>query len=161
MPNADDSDVASPADHQDPDWLPPELNTGVAHTARVYNYWLGGKENFAADRALGDAIIAALPTTRLAARANRAFLGRAVRYLAAEAGIRRPDGDVRGRCARRAQLRGDGPQVVGPPPRAVTVGEALPGEVPRRVPSCRPCRLSPDAVVSISIRDNDHPVSRY
>jgi hypothetical protein len=88
MPNADDSDVASPADHQDPDWLPPELNTGVAHTARVYNYWLGGKENFAADRALGDAIIAALPTTRLAARANRAFLGRAVRHLAAEAGIR-------------------------------------------------------------------------
>jgi hypothetical protein len=88
MPNADDSGVSSSAAQQDPDWLPPELNTGVAHTARVYNYWLGGRENFAADRALGDAMIAAMPATRFAARANRAFLGRAVRYLAAEAGIR-------------------------------------------------------------------------
>src|SRR6266404_2948554 len=64
------------------DWLPPEVNTGVAHSARVYDYWLGGKDNFAADRALGDAMIAAMPSTRFAARANRAFLGRAVRYLA-------------------------------------------------------------------------------
>jgi SAM-dependent methyltransferase len=88
MPNAGDSGVSSSAAPRDPDWLPPELNTGVAHTARVYNYWLGGRENFAADRALGDAMIAAMPSTRFAARANRAFLGRAVRFLAAEAGIR-------------------------------------------------------------------------
>jgi hypothetical protein len=72
---------------EDPD-LPPGVTASVAHTARVYNYWLGGGENFAADRALGDAIITAVPSTRFAARANRAFLRRAVRYLAAEAGIR-------------------------------------------------------------------------
>ena len=76
------------ASMEDPDWLPPEINTGTAHPARVYDYWLGGKDNFAADRELGDAIIAALPSTRLGARANRAFLGRAVRYLAGEAGVR-------------------------------------------------------------------------
>jgi hypothetical protein len=72
----------------DPDLAPPEFDTGVAHPARVYDYWLGGKDNYAADRALGDAIIAAMPSTRSSARGNRAFLGRAVRYLAAEAGIR-------------------------------------------------------------------------
>jgi SAM-dependent methyltransferase len=72
---------------EDPDWLPPEINTGVAHSARVYDYWLGGKDNFAADRELGDSIIAAMPSTRFAARANRAFLGRAVRYLVAEARV--------------------------------------------------------------------------
>jgi hypothetical protein len=88
MPEAGSSDVSVPAVPEDPDWLPPEINTSVAHSARVYDYWLGGKDNFAADRALGDAIIAAMPSTRFAARANRAFLGRAVRYLAAEAGIR-------------------------------------------------------------------------
>jgi len=88
MPNVGGSDISSQAAPQDSDGLPPELDTGVAHPARVYNYWLGGSDNFAADRALGDAMIAAMPSTRFAARANRAFLGRAVRYLAAEAGIR-------------------------------------------------------------------------
>lgn len=72
---------------EDSDWLPPEINTGVAHSARVYDYWLGGKDHFAADRELGDSIIAAMPSTRFAARANRAFLGRAVRYLVTEAGV--------------------------------------------------------------------------
>ncbi len=67
---------------------PPEFNTGVAHPARVYDYWLGGKDNYAADRALGDTIIEAMPSTQFAARTSSAFLGRAVRYLAAEAGIR-------------------------------------------------------------------------
>ena len=72
----------------DPDWLPPEINTGVAHSARVYDYWLGGKDNFTADREVGDAVTAAIPSAPLLARDNRAFLGRAVRYLAREAGIR-------------------------------------------------------------------------
>lgn len=72
----------------DPDWVAPEINTTVAHPARVYDYWLGGKDNFAADRALGDAIMDAVPTIQTMARANRAFLGRVVRYLAGEAGIR-------------------------------------------------------------------------
>ena len=73
---------------RDPDWLPPEINAGGAHPARVYDYWLGGKDNFAADRKVGDAVTAAIPSTPLLARENRAFLGRAVRYLAKEAGIR-------------------------------------------------------------------------
>jgi hypothetical protein len=60
----------------------------VAHPARVYDYMLGGKNNFAADRALADAVTAAMPSAPFMARANRAFLGRAVRYLAKEAGIR-------------------------------------------------------------------------
>jgi hypothetical protein len=64
------------------------IDTSVAHPARRYNYWLGGKDNFAADRASGDAIAAAWPSAPVAARENRRFLGRAVRFLAGEAGIR-------------------------------------------------------------------------
>jgi hypothetical protein len=65
----------------------PDLDTSVAHPARVYDYWLGGTENFAADRAAGDEAIAAFPGIVAAVRANRAFLARAVRYMAA-AGVR-------------------------------------------------------------------------
>ena len=68
--------------------LPPEINTDVAHPARVYDYWLGGKDNFPADRALAEMMIQAIPNMRGLAAANRAFLRRAVRYLAAEAGVR-------------------------------------------------------------------------
>ena len=60
----------------------------VAHPARVYDYWLGGKDNFEADRIAGEATIAAYPAIRASARANRAFLARSVRFLAAEAGLR-------------------------------------------------------------------------
>jgi O-methyltransferase involved in polyketide biosynthesis len=60
----------------------------MAHPARVYDYWLGGKDNFAADRIAGEATIAAYPAIRASARANRAFLARSVRYLATRAGIR-------------------------------------------------------------------------
>jgi O-methyltransferase involved in polyketide biosynthesis len=74
--------------HADRGRVAPGIDTSVAHPARVYDYWLGGKDNFAADRALGEAIKAAVPTIQVMARANRAFLGRAVRFLAAEAGIR-------------------------------------------------------------------------
>jgi len=73
---------------EDQDWLPPEINVGVAHPARVYDYFLGGKDNFAVDRALGDALTAQIPSAPYSARANRAFLGRAVRYLVKERGIR-------------------------------------------------------------------------
>jgi hypothetical protein len=65
-----------------------KLDIGVAHTARTWNYWLGGKDNFAADRQVGEQILQFLPNMRITARADRAFLGRAVRYLAGEAGIR-------------------------------------------------------------------------
>ena len=64
------------------------IDTSVAHSARVHDYWLGGKDNFAADRAAGDAVMAAYPGIVMSVRANRAFLARAVRFLAAEAGIR-------------------------------------------------------------------------
>jgi S-adenosyl methyltransferase len=63
-----------------------EIDTTVAHPARVYDYWLGGKTNFAADRAAAEQSIAANPDIVPAVRANRAFLGRAVRQLVA-AGI--------------------------------------------------------------------------
>jgi hypothetical protein len=64
------------------------FDTSVPHIARVYDYWLGGKDNFAADRVVAEQVIATLPEIRLSVRAQRAFLGRAVHYLAAEAGIR-------------------------------------------------------------------------
>jgi hypothetical protein len=66
----------------------PTFDSSVAHIARVYNYWLGGKENYAADRAAGDRTIAEFPGIVTSARANRAFLRRAVRFLVTEAGIR-------------------------------------------------------------------------
>jgi hypothetical protein len=66
----------------------PSLDTGIPHPARVYDYFLGGKDNYAADREAGDQVIAAQPSVLPAVRANRAFLRRAVRYLAVEAGIR-------------------------------------------------------------------------
>jgi len=66
----------------------PAFDTSVAHIARVYDYWLGGKDNFAADRAAGDEALQAYPNLVFSVRANRAFLARAVRYLAEEAGIR-------------------------------------------------------------------------
>src|ERR1700722_1715245 len=65
-----------------------DFDVSVAHSARVHDYWLGGKDNFAADRAAGDAVIAAYPGIVKSVRANRAFLARAARFLAAEAGIR-------------------------------------------------------------------------
>jgi hypothetical protein len=64
------------------------LDTSVAHPARVYDYWLGGKDNFAADREAAERVLAAAPGLRYRVRANRAFLGRATRYLAADAGLR-------------------------------------------------------------------------
>jgi hypothetical protein len=64
------------------------FDTSVAHIARVYDYWLGGKDNFAADREAADQALAAYPDLVGSVRANRAFLARAVRLLAGQAGIR-------------------------------------------------------------------------
>jgi hypothetical protein len=72
----------------DRDGPSPEIDTSVAHPARVYDYWLGGKDNFAADREVGEQTLQAYPALALAVRGNRAFLGRAVRYLVGEAGVR-------------------------------------------------------------------------
>jgi S-adenosyl methyltransferase len=66
----------------------PKLDTSTAHIARVYDYWLGGKDNFTVDREVGDKVLDIHPETALSVRANRGFLARAVRYLAAREGIR-------------------------------------------------------------------------
>jgi len=65
-----------------------KLDTTVSHSARIWNYWLGGKDNYAVDREAGDKVAAMLPSIVAQARADRAFLGRAIRYLAGEEGIR-------------------------------------------------------------------------
>jgi hypothetical protein len=65
----------------------PAFDASVSHHARGYNYLLGGKDHFAADRAYVDAVAAVYPGVVATARANRAFLGRAVRFLAGEAGL--------------------------------------------------------------------------
>jgi hypothetical protein len=66
---------------------PMDIDASVAHPARVYDYWLGGKDNFEADRQVAEMVIAGNPGVRQSARDNRAFLGRAVRFLAGQ-GIR-------------------------------------------------------------------------
>jgi len=64
------------------------LDTSVPHIARVYDYWLGGKDHYPADRKVAEQVIATFPDVTVSVRAQRAFLGRAVHYLAADAGIR-------------------------------------------------------------------------
>ena len=64
------------------------VNTAVAHSARFWNYLLGGKDNYAVDRELAEQILAVIPSFRDTVRAERRFLARAVRYLAGSAGIR-------------------------------------------------------------------------
>jgi SAM-dependent methyltransferase len=66
----------------------PGIDTSTAHPARVYDYWLGGKDNFAADREAGELALKAYPELAQAVRSNRAFLARAVRFLGSEMGIR-------------------------------------------------------------------------
>ena len=64
------------------------IDTSVPHSARIWNYWLGGKDNYAVDRAAGDQFSAIYPKIVDIARADRQFLGRVVRFLAREAGVR-------------------------------------------------------------------------
>ena len=75
VPNVDNGDIF------------PEIATSKPHSARMYDYFLGGKDNFAADRETANKALEAWPAMRMAARENRAFLGRVVRYLAAGAGV--------------------------------------------------------------------------
>ena len=65
----------------------PDFDTRVPHIARIYDYWLGGKDNYAADREAAELAMAATPTIAPGVQANRRFLGRAVRYMTT-AGIR-------------------------------------------------------------------------
>ena len=68
--------------------MKPKIDTTKPHSARMYDYFLGGKDHFATDRETAQKAMASWPAVRTAVRENRAFLGRAVRYLVAEAGIR-------------------------------------------------------------------------
>ena len=80
------TDVSSSQNAPDPAGT--GIDTTVPHSARIWNYWLGGKDNYAVDREAGDAYKAVFPGIAVVARTSRAFLTRAVRYLAAEAGMR-------------------------------------------------------------------------
>jgi S-adenosyl methyltransferase len=82
------NDDAAPGSSADGKTEPLPFDTSVAHHARVYDYLLGGKDNYAADRAAAEATLKVWPEFAFAAQANRAFLGRVIRYLAGEAGIR-------------------------------------------------------------------------
>ncbi|GAA5066700.1 SAM-dependent methyltransferase [Streptomyces similanensis] len=64
------------------------IDTSVPHSARIWNYWLGGKDNYPVDEAAGDAYTAVFPGIVTIARSSRAFLGRSIRYLVEEAGVR-------------------------------------------------------------------------
>jgi hypothetical protein len=86
LPTPSSPSGGPPAD--DPAAFVPNVDTSKPHPARMYDYYIGGKNHFAADRALADKALASWPAGRIGLRENRAFLGRAVRYLAAEAGIR-------------------------------------------------------------------------
>src|ERR1700743_1315607 len=66
----------------------PDLDTSRPHAARIYDYYLGGKKHFAADRKTADKVLQVWAHIRVAAREQRKFLGRAVGYLSAEAGLR-------------------------------------------------------------------------
>ncbi|MFD0687129.1 SAM-dependent methyltransferase [Actinomadura fibrosa] len=66
----------------------PEIDTSVSHVARIWNYWLGGKDNYPVDREVGDQILTMLPDVARLARASRLFLNRVVWHLTAEEGVR-------------------------------------------------------------------------
>ncbi len=85
---SDEAAAAAPGDGTASKASSLPFDTSVAHQARIYNYVLGGKDNYAADRAVAEAWTQIYPDLAFAMRANRAFLGRVVRYLAGEAGIR-------------------------------------------------------------------------
>ncbi|MEU9478135.1 SAM-dependent methyltransferase [Streptomyces sp. NPDC048191] len=73
---------------QSPTAGPEKLNTSVAHNARVWNYWIGGKDNYEVDQRVGEHVAGMFPVIRAVARADREFLARAVRFVTAERGMR-------------------------------------------------------------------------
>ena len=83
-----DDRSAVPGGPEELDTTATGIDTTVPHSARIWNYWLGGKDNFAVDREAGDAWAATFPGVRDIARASRGFLTRSIRYLAEDAGIR-------------------------------------------------------------------------
>src|SRR5438445_4812168 len=83
-----DDRSAGPDGPEELDTTATGIDTTVPHSARIWNYWLGGKDNYAVDREAGDQFSAVYPGIVDIARADRAFLGRVVRFLAGEAGVR-------------------------------------------------------------------------
>ncbi|GAA2449544.1 SAM-dependent methyltransferase [Actinomadura vinacea] len=83
--SSDDASSSWPGAGTDP---PRDIDTGVPQSARIWNYWLGGKNNYPVDRAAGDEVLRVYPRMPDAARAARHFIARVVRHLVAEAGIR-------------------------------------------------------------------------
>ncbi|MEV5685537.1 SAM-dependent methyltransferase [Streptomyces sp. NPDC052164] len=75
--------MTDPSQHS----VPARVRSDIAHNARVWNYWLGGKDNYPVDRAVGEQVTGMYPSIGEVARADRAFLGRAVRHLAGDRGI--------------------------------------------------------------------------
>jgi len=75
-------------DTMEPGFAPSEIDTTRPHPARMYNYYLGGKDNYLVDREAAAQVLRVVPEVRIMARENRAFLQRAVRFLVGEAGIR-------------------------------------------------------------------------
>ncbi|MGW6271128.1 SAM-dependent methyltransferase [Streptomyces sp. NPDC055060] len=73
---------------QRPSDMSGRLNTKVAHNARVWNYWIGGKDHYEIDQKVGDQVVTMFPVIRDVARADRQFLRRTVRFLAADRGVR-------------------------------------------------------------------------
>jgi S-adenosyl methyltransferase len=88
MPSEGADSVADNSPTPGQETPPPEIDTSVPHSARIWNYWLGGKDNYPVDRAAGDRYRQVFPEIVDITRASRQFLTRAVRYLAGEAGIR-------------------------------------------------------------------------
>ncbi|MFJ8919191.1 SAM-dependent methyltransferase [Streptomyces sp. NPDC102415] len=70
-----------------PRTVPSRVRADIAHNARVWNYWLGGRDNYSVDRVVGDRVTGLYPSIGEVARADRAFLGRVVRHLAGDAGV--------------------------------------------------------------------------
>jgi hypothetical protein len=79
--------MSDPGPQSDDDWRPANIRTDISHPARIYDYWLGGKDNFEADRSAAEFALGLLPEYRDYARGNRKFLVRATRFLC-DAGIR-------------------------------------------------------------------------
>ncbi len=120
---------------------PPEIDTSVAHPARIYDYWLGGKDNFAADREAGELVLASRPGLRESVRANRAFLRRVVTLLAGELRIRQfldigtgiPSAD--NTRARRSRGSSKGSNCSSPASSSGICGGPIPGTTPPRISS--------------------------
>jgi hypothetical protein len=75
----------------------PKIDTTVPHSARMWNFWLGGKDNYPVDRMAGEQVMQMVPEMPRIARLQRAFLARAIPYLAGEQGIRQFS-DLPGMC---------------------------------------------------------------